>query len=348
MTGPVLAAIFVAAAVATWIAGIYLSRATNVIDVRFGLGEALGGVVLLAVAGSLPEIAITVAAVMAGNLGIAAGNLIGGIAIQTLVLVLCDRAVKGDRPLSFLVGSLVPVIEGTLVIVVTAIMLLGTMLPAGATIGRVSPASIGIVLAWIGGVLVLNHLRRDEPWKVVMEGSRAGRRTRREKHPTYVPPMSRLASARVIGLFVVTSVVILIAGVALEGSGSALADLAGINGVIFGATVLATATALPEISTGLECIRIGDNQLAMGDIFGGNAFQLTIFLLADLLAGRAVLPEAGPQNAWLGTLGIAMTTIYVGSILIRPKRRFAGFGIDSILVTVIFVIGIVGLATLTV
>ena len=343
MTGPALLAVFGVAAAATWIAGIYLSKATDAIDERFGLGEALGGVVLLAIAGSLPEIAITVAAVMSGNLGIAAGNLIGGIAVQTLVLVLCDRAVKGDRPLSFLVGSLVPVLEGILVIVVTTIMLLGTMLPPDAAIGPVSPASIGIVVAWVAGIFVLDRVRRREPWQIVMEGSRAGRRNRRVKHPTYVPRMSNVPSTRVIGLFIASSVVILIAGVALEESGSALADMAGINGVVFGATFLAAATALPEISTGLEAVRLGDNQLAMGDIFGGNAFQLTIFLLADVLAGRPLLPEAGPENAWLGTLGIVMTTIFVGTILVRPRRRFAGFGIDSILVTGIYVLGIVGL-----
>ena len=39
------------------------------------LGEELGGILLLAVAGSLPEVAITVSAAAQGNLGLAAGNL---------------------------------------------------------------------------------------------------------------------------------------------------------------------------------------------------------------------------------------------------------------------------------
>jgi len=347
VSGPALLIIFGVAAAATWFAGVYLSRATDVIDERFGLGEALGGVVLLAIAGSLPEIAITVSAVLAGNYGIAAGNLIGGIAIQTLVLVLCDRAVKGDRPLSYLVGSLVPVLEGLLVVVVTAVMLLGTMLPESASVAGVSPASLAIVIVWIVGIAILDRVRRREPWQVVMEGSHSGRRNRRTKRTVAVDPMTRMSSRSVIALFLGTSGVILVAGVALQSSGSGLADLAGINGVIFGATILAAATALPEISTGLEAIRIGDNQLAMGDIFGGNAFQLTIFLVADLLAGQALLPQAGVENAWLGTLGIIMTTIYVVTILTRPKRRIAGFGMDSILVTVIYALGIVGLAMIT-
>ena len=49
------------------------------------------------------------------------------------------------------------------------------------------------------------------------------------------------------------------------------ADRAGVNGVIFGATALATATALPEINSGIAAVRLGDNALALGDIFCGNA-----------------------------------------------------------------------------
>jgi len=347
MPGPALVAIFVVAAAATWVAGIFLSRATDALDERLGLGEALGGAILLAITGSLPEIAITVAAVMAGNLGIAAGNLIGGMAVQTMVLVLCDRAVTGDRPLTFLVGSLVPVLEGGLVIAVSGIMLLGTMLPATAALGPVSPASAAIVVVWVVGIALLDRVRRHEPWNVVMEGSRSGRRHRRIPHPGAAKRVSTASTRSLVALFTATSAVILVAGVALESSGSGLADLLGINGVVFGATFLAAATALPEISTGLEAIRLGDHQLAMGDIFGGNAFQLTIFLLADLLAGRPVLPEAGPENAWLGSLAIVMTTIFVAGILVRPRRRWAGLGIDSIVVTVVFVLGGVGLVAVT-
>ena len=96
MTGiasPLLVLIFLVAAAATWIAGMTLSKTTDALDVRLGLGEELGGLLLLSVAGSLPELAITVSAAAQGNLGLAAGNLIGGIAMQTMVLVICDIAV---------------------------------------------------------------------------------------------------------------------------------------------------------------------------------------------------------------------------------------------------------------
>src|SRR5438046_559592 len=54
----VLAAIFVVAAAVIWIAGIQLSGQTDVLSERLHLGSALGGLILLAIATNLPEIAI--------------------------------------------------------------------------------------------------------------------------------------------------------------------------------------------------------------------------------------------------------------------------------------------------
>ena len=74
--------IFAAAAAAVWVAGMQLSDATDVLASRLGLGQALGGLILLAIATNLPEIAITASAALGHNLGIAIGNILGGIAIQ--------------------------------------------------------------------------------------------------------------------------------------------------------------------------------------------------------------------------------------------------------------------------
>ena len=52
----------------------------------------------------------------------------------------------------------------------------------------------------------------------------------------------------------------------------------------------------PEISSGIQAVRLGTVALAMSDIYGGNAMQLTFFLLADLFAGTPVLPTASAQS----------------------------------------------------
>ena len=339
-----LVLIFLAASAATWAAGIALSKTTDALDARFGLGDELGGLILLAVAGSLPELAITISAAASGNLPLAAGNLIGGIAMQTMVLLVCDFAVGPSRPLTYLVGRLTPVLEGLLVIIVVAGVEMGALLkPSTAIFGRVSPASLGIVVFWVVGVYAINKAAKDPRWSVTMPGSRPGRRRAEKRQPEQPHPYTGSSNARVALIFGLACTVTLAAGVALEESGNELANRLGVNGVIFGATVLAGATALPEISSGIAAVRLGDHALAMGDIFGGNAFQVCLFLVADLVAGKPVLPSAGNLNAWLAALGIALTAVYGFGVISRPMHTRFRLGPDSLLALALFGLGITGL-----
>ncbi len=258
-----------------------------------------------------------------------------------MVLVICD--LFAPRPLTFLVGSLVPVLEGLLVVLTVAAVLMGSLLPrSDAVAHRVSPASIAIVLFWVGGVWVLNRTRAHPKWEVDHVGSEPGRPHRRIRHPVADAARAAHSTTRVVTLFGLSAGVTLLAGVALEVSGNELATRAGINGVVFGATFLAIATALPEISSGIEAVRLGDHQLAIGDVFGGNAFQLCLFVVADLVAGRPVLPTTGSANAWLASLGVALTVVYVGGIIVRPSRP-RRIGPESITALVFYAVGVVGL-----
>src|SRR3569623_2059286 len=112
----VLLAIFLLSAVVIWVAGIQLSDYTDVLAERLHLGTALGGLALLAIATNLPEIAITVSAAASGDVEVAVGNILGGIAIQTVVLVAVDAfGVRDRKPLTYVAASLRLVLEALLV-----------------------------------------------------------------------------------------------------------------------------------------------------------------------------------------------------------------------------------------
>jgi len=155
-----LLAIFVAAGAATWVAGGYLSRATDVLDDRFNLGEAVGGMLLLGLAGSLPELAITASAALSGHLALATGNLLGGIAMQTLVLVLLDAASGRPRPLSALVANTSPLNQAGLVIGLVTLAIMSGILPESTAIGPVSPMSLAIVVYFVLGMVAINRARQ--------------------------------------------------------------------------------------------------------------------------------------------------------------------------------------------
>jgi cation:H+ antiporter len=144
-------------------------------------------------------------------------------------------------------------------------------------------------------------------------------------------------------VFAAGALVTLAAGVALEVTGDAIAKRTGMSGVLFGATVLAAATALPEVSTGLASVKLGDYKMAFSDIFGGNAFLPVLFLLATLVSGEAVLPKAQATDIYLTALGMLLTCVYICGLVFRPRRQFARMGIDSLVVLVLYAVGIAGL-----
>jgi cation:H+ antiporter len=341
---PILLLLFLAGAVAVWLAGIQLSNTTDLISSRFGLGQALGGLIFLAIATNLPEMAITASAALAHNLGIAIGNILGGIAIQTVVLVILDAfGLRKKDALTYRAASLQLVLEGVLVVAVLVIAIMGTQLPKSLIFARLAPGDLLIAGVWVVGVWLVNKARTDLPWQ---EKGHAPGTVVNPKEQEAQNKREKWSTTRVITIFIIAVVVTLIAGVVLEESGSAIADHIGLSGVLFGATFLAAATALPEVSTGLALVNIGDYSLAVSDIFGGNAFLPVLFLLAALLSGQAALPQAKNSDIYLASLGILLTTVYIYGLIFRPRRQVLNLGIDSLVVLILYLVGLLGLIAL--
>jgi cation:H+ antiporter len=338
---------FGAAAVVVWVAGIHLSDTTDVLSARLGLGEALGGLLFLAIATNLPEIAIVTSAAMGGDLGLAIGNILGGIAIQTVVLVIVDRWGLGPRVgLTYRAASLVLVLEGVLVIAVLVVAIMATRLPESLMLWRLAPGDVLILALWIVGIVLVARARRGLPWHDVHGSAPDGQLEVMgiaEQMKASAASDMGVTTLRAVTIFSLAALATLGAGVVLEVTGDALSERIGISGVLFGATILAAATALPEISTGLGSVRLGDYQLAVSDIFGGNAFLPVLFLPATLLAGRSVLPLAQDSDVYLAGLGILLTAVYIAGIIFRPRRQVFGLGLDSLAVLILYAVGVAGL-----
>ena len=342
----VLLLIFLGCAAAIWVAGVRLADTTDVLSERLHLGSALGGVVVLAIATNLPEIAITASAALAKQLDVAVGNILGGIAIQTVVLVVLDAAgVRPRKPLTYLAASLTLLLEGGLVVALLLVVVAATQLPGSLIVARVTPGALLIAILWGVGLLLVRRAGQGLPWH---EGGdapggqdkpRGHSKTTKENQAT----KHGHSTARTATVFGVAALVTLVAGVLIERSGEELFGRFGMSGVVFGATVLAAATSLPELSTGLTSSRMGDYQLAIGDIFGGNAFLPVLFLLATVLSGQAVLPSAHASDIYLTALGGLLTVVYMAGLVFRPQRQWLRMGPDSLTVLVVYVLGIAGL-----
>ena len=341
--------VFVASAGVIWVAGTSLSDYTDILSDRLHLGQALGGLILLAVATNLPELAITYSAAASGHLDVAVSNILGGVALQTVVLVALDAfGVRERRPLTYQAASLTLVIEGAVVLAVLGVVVMGTQLPKNLVYARLSPDVVAIAVVWVVGLLLTQRASKSLPWSDSGEAPDSQPEPRGHSQRKRADQATRdgVSTAKAALIFTAAAMATLVTGALAEQSGIAAADHVGLSGVLFGATVLAAATSLPELSTGLTSVRQGDYKLAFGDIFGGNAFLPVLFLLAVLVSGKSVLPNAHASDIYLSALGGLLTIVYMAGLLFRPSKEHARLGIDSIAVLAVYVIGVAGLIVL--
>ncbi len=332
-----LVAIFAAGAVAIWIAGTYLSKSTDILSRRFGLGEALGGMILLAFVTNLPEIAIVISAAAQHKVSLAVGNILGGISIQTVVLVVLDAFGASKTSLTYQSSSLTRALEAMLVIAVLSVVVMGHQLPASLTFFRCTPQSLLIVIVWIAGLKLIAKAGKGLPWQLKQNNDQ--QQDKKDKNGE----MKKKSTGYVLATFITTAIVTLVAGLALERSSDVISGKIGMDGVLFGATVLAAATSLPEVSTGLAAMKAKQYELAVSDIFGGNAFLPVLFVLAAVISGNSVIPAANKADIYLTGLAIMLTGIYIWGIIFKSPKKILAMGIDSFIVLLTYIAGVAGL-----
>ncbi|WP_339106727.1 hypothetical protein [Roseovarius rhodophyticola] len=89
---------FVASAVVVWVAGARLAYLADALSDRFKLAKSIMGLIVLALATSLPEVATTLSAAVQQAKDLVLNNLFGGIALQTAILAMSDFWARGQSP----------------------------------------------------------------------------------------------------------------------------------------------------------------------------------------------------------------------------------------------------------
>ncbi|MDE3237294.1 MAG: sodium:calcium antiporter [Bacteroidota bacterium] len=337
----VLILFFLVASAAIWIAGVKITNATDHITSHYQLGEAFGGMVFLAIVTNLPEIAITIAAAIRRDYVLAISNILGGIAIQTVVLVIIDAfGVGRTAPLTAKGHSKILMIEGVALIFILALVMMGKQFSPQFHFFRTTPFEWFIAGVWLGSIAFIDQLTKKKKPKHISADMQEESAL---DHPH--KPRKRFKGSVSAAFFVfgIGALVTLFCGWYLELSSEILSQRYHISGVIFGGTVLALSTGLPEISTGIASAKIKEYQMAVSDIFGGNAFLPVLFLMASLISGDAILPDLQPSDMYLTGLGILLTGVYMIGMLINSKKQFLRLGVDSIIVLLLYILGLVGL-----
>ena len=115
------------------------------------------------------------------------------------------------------------------------------------------------------------------------------------------------------------AIVILGASNFLAKSADVIAFKTGLGRAFIGVILLATATSLPELGTGVSSITLVDKpDLAVGDAFGSNLFNLLIIGLLDLFwRNGPILGSVSISAVMVGSLGIVVIALGATAMLIH-------------------------------
>ncbi len=142
--------------------------------------------------------------------------------------------------------------------------------------------------------------------------------------------------------FLICALIIIFAGTKLTRYGDIIAEKTGLGRVWIGAALIPLATSLPEITSSSGAALINAPNLAIGNIFGSIMFNLLIIAIADFAHGPGpLLREVTPGQILTAILGIFLCAIATLSMLLKPSFLFVGVGIDSLILIILYFLGIV-------
>ncbi|MAT15932.1 MAG: sodium:calcium symporter [Planctomyces sp.] len=334
-------ALFATAALGVWLSGMKLSQYVDEIADRTGIGKAFAGALLLGGATSLPEIATTVTASLSGAAVMAGTNLFGGVVMQIAVLAAVDAILLRGKPLTFFSPKAALLMQGVLLILMIAVAMAALVTGELFAVGGVGFWPVFLAAIYAVGLWVLFRYDGESRWKPAGEVEQPPE-SAKDLKDSHHAKFAGVSTARIGWRFALAALGVLLFGVFVARSGEAIATQSGIGQGFVGATLVALATSLPEVSTTFSAVRFGAYSMAAANILGTNSIEIALFLPSDIAYRDGPIFDAlDPSVGLLGALGIVATCIYLWGILERRDRTIWGMGIDSAIVLTVYLGGMV-------
>ncbi|MEX2630479.1 MAG: sodium:calcium antiporter [Tistlia sp.] len=326
---------FLACALVIGVVGVRLTREAERFAYVSGLGQAATGAVVLGAITSLPGMATSFTAAAGGHPDLAVSNALGGIAAQTLFLVAADVAYRKTN-LEYAAAEEANLSQAVVLIALLVLPILAMAGPdlhlGSAGTLAVHPVTPLLIAGYLAGLRLTAGSHRRPQWQPVLApAADSEKRPERPRRGELVALVLRLvAMGAVVGLM----------GWLLSGLAVAATTRTGLSETAAGSTFTAIATSLPELVTALAAIRRGALGLAVGDILGGNAFDVLFVAGSDLLYVEGSLYHAvEPRQIFLVALSIFMVALLLLGLLRREKHGIGNIGFESVMILLAYFAG---------
>lgn len=318
---------FIVCVVVIVIAGVKLCRYGDILAEKTGLGGTWIGLVMMATVTSLPELATGIASVtVAAAPDIAVGDVLGSCVFNLLIVFILDLMHRGESVYT-------RASQGHILAGAFGIMLIGF-------------TGFNIVLSANGATLALGHVGIYSPVILIMYAVAVRtlyRYERRQIAEFPTEPAERHGEITIAhaGLrYAVAAAVVVAAGVALPFVAKALATQMSWSQSFVGTLFVAFATSLPEVVVTIAALRIGAVDMAIGNLFGSNLFNILILVADDVAYVQGPLfSDISPAHAMSALSALMMTGAAIAGLLYRPRTRvFKTVGWASIVLFVVYML----------
>lgn len=290
-------------------AGYRLSLYGDMIAEKLGWSRSWMGVAMVASVTSLPELVTGVSAVsLAKAPDIAAGDVFGSCAFNLLLIVFIDFLHREESVYTRArVGHTLSAGFGVILIGFVAMNLLMSTQGAVPAIGHVGLYTPAILLVY---ALAMRTLYRYEQMQALPTAEVAP------------PRYKKTTLTQAVQGYALAAVLVVAAGLWLPFVGRAIAQSMGWGEGFVGTLLVAAVTSLPEAVVALAAMRLGALDMALGNLFGSNLFNMVVLALDDLFYRPGpLLAAVAPAHAVSALSAMVMSGIAIVGLFYRPPQR---------------------------